>query len=456
MDLLDTDQTSDQIRTHALMARSDRTAWSLSAVRAGMATRVMERLLGRITTGRLSVVDHTSGITTHYGVSVAADASIDPADGHDHPDGYDATMEIHDHRAWTAVLAEGSIGFGRGYIEGWWTSPDPVAVIRLVIANIRPIDEFRNRMSHLVAPVSDRIRRMLPRSGRQGNKEQIAAHYDLGNHFFALFLDDTMTYSSAVFPRPEATLTEASLHKYDMVIDALGLTEEHHLLEIGTGWGGMAIRAAERTGCRVTTTTISAEQLRLARERIAEAGLSDRITVLDSDWRDLSGSYDRVVSVEMIEAVDWRDYRQFFRTIERCLTADGVAVLQAICVPGRRYQRTKNTEDFIRRFVFPGGYLPSIGAVLDAVSGATRLQLVGLNDFSAHYAETLRRWRERFEQHRAEMDDLGLDDRFHRLWRFYLCYCEAGFLERHCTVNHISLVGGDWRPTLAHVPTVAR
>ena len=448
VDLLNTDVISQQVQADALMARSNRTAWSLSTIRADIAHRFMDRILQRLSVGCLRIIDHTSGTTTTYG-AMTIESDGDPDDP------YRAVMEIHDERAWSAVLTEGSVGFGRGYIEGWWTSPDPVAVIRLVIANIRPVDEFRNRMSHFVAPASDRIRRMLPRSDRQGNKEQIAAHYDLGNHFFALFLDETMTYSSAVFPSRDATLAEASLHKYDMVIDALGLTAEHHLLEIGTGWGGMAIRAAERTGCRVTTTTISAEQLRLARRRVADAGLSDRVKVIDRDWRDLDGSYDRVVSVEMIEAVDWRDYPRFFSTIEHRLEPDGVVVLQAICVPGRRYQRTKNTEDFIRRFVFPGGYLPSVDAVLDAVSSATRLQLVGLNDFSAHYAETLRRWRGRFDQHRPRMNEFGLDERFHRLWRFYLCYCEAGFVERHCTVNHITLVGRDWRPTLARVPTVA-
>ncbi len=450
VDLLDTEQRTDRIRADALMARSDRTGWSLSTVRTGMAGRIMPALLSRLTEGQLTVVDHTTGTATHYGSKPVR------ADSGNGDDGHHAMVEVHDQRAWTALLAEGSIGFGRGYIEQWWTSPDPVAVIRLVIANIGPMDDMRNRLSSAVAPVSDRVRRLLPRSGRQRNKEQIAAHYDLGNHFFALFLDETMTYSSAVFPRPESTLAEASLHKYDLVIDALGLTADHHLLEIGTGWGGMAIRAAERTGCRVTTTTISGEQLKLARERIDAAGLGDRVTVIDRDWRDLTGNYDRVVSVEMIEAVDWRDYERFFATIERCLKPDGVAVLQAICVPGRRYQRTKNTEDFIRRFVFPGGYLPSIDAVVDAVSSATRLQMIGLNDFSAHYAETLRRWRGRFEQHRADLEGLGLDERFNRLWRFYLCYCEAGFLERHCTVNQLTLVGRNWRPTLEMVPTAAR
>ncbi len=448
MDLLNVDTPPDQVRVQALLERSDRTSWSLAAVRTGMARHVFERLLKRLTDGRLTVVDHTTGVTTSY-----PEPGVGPTGS---VGGHQATVEIHDQRAWSAVLAEGSIGFGRGYIERWWSSPDPVAVIRLVIANIRPIDEIRNRLSVAVAPVSDRVRRSLPRSGRRANKEEIAAHYDLGNHFFDLFLDETMTYSSAVFPRPEASLAEASTHKYDMVIDALGLTADHHLLEIGTGWGGMAIRAAQRTGCRVTTTTISTEQLKLARQRIAAADLEDRVRVIDRDWRDLEGSYDRVVSLEMIEAVDWRHYRRFFRTIEECLKPDGMAVLQAICVPDRRYQRTKNTEDFIRRFVFPGGYLPSIGAVVEAVSTGTGMQLVGLNDFSAHYAETLRRWRERFEQGRAELANLGLDDRFHRLWRFYLCYCEAGFLERHCTVNHMSLVGRNWRPQLTDVPTVAR
>lgn len=361
------------------------------------------------------------------------------------PGGLEAEIEVGDPRAWVAVVREGSIGLGRGYIEGWWDSDDPETVVRMIIRNIRPLDELRNRIGRRTHVVTDRIRRVLPSAGRHRNREDIAAHYDLGNEFFRLFLDPTMTYSSGIFPHPGATMEEASLNKYDRLIDALGLTADHHLLEIGTGWGGMAIRAAQRTGCRVTTTTISEAQLQVATERVEEAGLTDRITLLNRDWRDLEGEYDRVVSIEMIEAVDWRDYDRFFSAIEQYLTPDGLASLQAICVPDRRWERTKNTEDFIRRFVFPGGYLPSIGAVGRSVSGATRMQLIGFDDFSAHYAETLRRWRSDFEAQIESIRRLGLDRRFIRLWRFYLAYCEAGFMERHCTVNHIHLAGRAWR-----------
>ncbi len=363
-----------------------------------------------------------------------------------------ATIVVEDERAWVALLREGSIGLGRGYIEQWWHSDNPVDVVRIIIRNLRRLDEVRNQVSRFTRPVADRIRRVTPRAGRETNREDISAHYDLGNSFFELFLDPTLTYSSGIFPNDEATMEEASLNKYDVLIDSLGLSAEHHLLEIGTGWGGMAIRAVERTGCRVTSTTISQAQLEVARRRVDEAGFSDRITLLDSDWRDLSGQFDRVVSIEMIEAVDWRDYDLFFSTIERCLKPDGLASLQAICVPDRRYERTKNTEDYIRRFIFPGGFLPSIGAVSQAVARATGLQMVGFSDFGAHYAETLRRWRHRFDERADDIEALGLDERFRRVWRFYLAYCEAGFLERHCTVNHIHLAGSGWRGSMAVAP----
>jgi cyclopropane-fatty-acyl-phospholipid synthase len=224
------------------------------------------------------------------------------------------------------------------------------------------------------------------------------------------------------------------------------------VLEIGTGWGGFALRAVDTTGCRVTTTTVSSEQLREARLRVGRAGRDDDVTLLDSDWRDLVGRFDRVVSIEMIEAVDWRDYDQYFATIERCLAPDGLVGIQAICVPDRRYERTKNTEDFIRRFVFPGGFLPSLGAINRSLARATRLQIIDVEDFSAHYAETLRQWRQRFDDRTEEVRALGLDDRFCRLWRFYLAYCEAGFLERHCTVNQIVIAGPHWRPDGLSLP----
>lgn len=356
-----------------------------------------------------------------------------------------AEITVHDARAYVALVAEGAVGLGRGYIEGWWASPDPVAAVRVIIRNIAPIDAARDRIARRTGWATDRIRRALPRPDRSRNREDIAAHYDLGNRFFELFLDETMTYSSAMFPTPGATLAEASLHKYDTLLSKLGVTSAHRLLELGTGWGGLAIRAVETTGCHVTTTTISNEQLEEATRRVNETGLADRITLLDSDWRDLRGQYDRLISIEMIEAVDWRDYDEFFATIERCLKPDGVVAIQAICLPDSRYDRAKNTEDFIRRFVFPNGCLASIGAISKSVSRSTKLQVIDVEDISAHYAETLRRWRERFEARLADAKLLGLDDRFCRLWRFYLSYCEAGFRERHCTVNQFVLAAPGWR-----------
>ena len=357
-------------------------------------------------------------------------------------------ITVRDARAYTAVVTEGSIGLGRGYLEGWWDSPDPVTAVRVMIRNMAPIDAARNRAHRLTGWVTDRVRAARPRRGRSGDREDIAAHYDLGNAFFELFLDETMTYSSAVFPSMDSTLAEGSRHKYDLLLTKLGVDSNHRLLEIGTGWGGLAIRAAEKTGCRVTTTTISSEQLAEARRRVDAAGRSSQIELLDADWRDLSGSFDRVVSVEMIEAVDWRDYDAYFATIERCMKPDGLAAIQAICLPDNRYDRAKNTEDFIRRFVFPNGCLASIGAISKSVSRSTGMQIVGVEDFSSHYAETLRRWRMRFEEHLDDARALGLDDRFCRMWRFYLAYCEAGFRERHCTVNQIVIAGRDWRGSI--------
>ncbi len=389
-------------------------------------------LLGRMGSDRLTVVERLEGsapVTHGFGPGGAVDALV----------------TVHDRRAYSAVLTEGSIGFGRGFVEGWWSSDDPVAVVQAVIRNMATIDRIRNRWHRATGWATDRVRSVLPRHTRQRNRDDIGAHYDIGNAFFELFLDETMTYSAGVFASDDATLADASRQKYDLLLRKLGVTSEHHLLEIGTGWGGMAIRAASTTGCRVTTTTISSEQLVEARRRVEDAGLRDRVTLLDSDWRDLRGRHDRVVSIEMIEAVDWRDYDAYFGRIEDCLAPDGLAAIQAICLPDQRWDRAKNTEDFIRRFVFPNGFLPSVGAIGDSVRRATNMHVIDLEDLTEHYAETLRRWRERFDGRSDEVAELGLDDRFQRLWRFYLAYCEAGFRERHCTVVQMVFAGRDWR-----------
>lgn len=426
------------VHPHRLLARADHTRLPALTLRGegrtAAATRSLTHfLLQRMTQDRLVLHERLAGVmpsTTTYG---RANPELS------------AEIVVHDSRAYSSLVGEGSIGLGRGYIEGWWDSPDPVAVVRVIIRNLGPLDDVRNRISNRAGPMADRVRRLVPRPDRTRNREDIAAHYDLGNSFFELFLDETMTYSSAVFASPDDTLAEASQHKYDMLLRKLGVDSSHSLLEIGTGWGGLAIRAATRTNCQVTTTTISREQLREATRRAQVSGSADRVTFLDADWRDLGGVYDRIISIEMIEAVDWRDYDEFFAKIERCLTPNGLVAIQAICIPDRRYERTKNTEDFIRRFVFPNGCLPSIGAIARSVSRATKLQLVDVEDISSHYAETLRRWRERFEARLDDVQRLGLDDRFCRLWRFYLAYCEAGFRERHCTANQFVLAGHAWR-----------
>lgn len=422
------------------------------------ASTVVTGLLRRLTSDRLIVIDR-DGTRNEFGPGQTNERSLTPLT---------ATITITDDRAWRAVLREGSIGLGRGYIEGWWQTDSPTDLVRILIRNLHGMDQLRNRLNRTTGRLGDTARKTLPRSSRTRNREDISTHYDLGNDFFRLFLDDSMTYSSAVFADPglnhsiggepeggdtgpdrgalRRDLLAGSLAKYDRLLSKIGVRSDHELLEIGTGWGGLAIRAAEQRGASVTTTTVSAQQLEEARARLTLSEAGSRVTLLNQDWRDLGGNFDRIVSIEMIEAVDWRDYQQFFGTMERCLAPDGMIGLQAICVPDGRYERAKNTEDFIRRFVFPGGFLPSLGAIARAVGQSTRLQILDVEDFSAHYAETLRLWRVRFDERIDQVRNLGLDDRFCRLWRFYLAYCEAGFLERHCTVNQIVLVGPDWRP----------
>jgi cyclopropane-fatty-acyl-phospholipid synthase len=410
-----------------LLRRAERSA----APRAGSTTRAAGHLgrsvLARAGRERLIVDEVIPGRRTRRRVFGVPDGPVE----------IEARVVVRDERAYAALVHEGSIGFGRGYIDGWWTSPDPVAVVQFAIRNLAGLDRFRNRIQRSTGWLTDTVRRAMPRHTRERNREDISAHYDIGNDFFEIFLDETMTYSSGVFPSPEASLADASRHKYDLLLDELGVRPGDHLLEIGTGWGGMAIHAASTRQANVTTTTISTEQLEEARRRVGDAGLGERVRVLGDDWRDLSGQYDRIVSIEMIEAVDWRDYDDYFSLIERSLVPGGKAAIQAICLPDNRWERAKNTEDFIRRFVFPNGYLPSVAAIRSSVERATSMRVTKVVDHTEHYAETLRRWRTTFDDRIDEVAALGLDERFQRLWRFYLAYCEAGFLERHCLVTHI-------------------
>lgn len=275
-----------------------------------------------------------------------------------------------------------------------------------------------------------KVAHRLNRNTHEGSRENIAAHYDLGNEFFGLFLDPNMMYSSAIFDQPETSLEVASEDKLDELCRQLELSSSDHLLEIGTGWGGMAIHAARHYGCRVTTTTISREQYEYACDKVRKEGLEDRITLLCQDYRSLTGQYDKLVSVEMIEAVGHEFYQNYFQCCAKLLKPDGKMVIQAITVADQRYQLARDSVDYIKRYIFPGGCLPSVAVIADHVASDTDLQIIHLRDITADYAETLSHWRQRFMSRIEDVQAMGFDEEFIRMWEYYLCYCEGGFRER--------------------------
>jgi cyclopropane-fatty-acyl-phospholipid synthase len=358
-----------------------------------------------------------------------------------------ATVVVRDPRLWPA-LARGGLGMADAYVDGWWDSPDLPAVIELAARNLRPIDDVRRRLSPAVEPLR-RVRAALRPSTPARSREDVSAHYDLGNEMFELMLDPLMQYSGAIFARRDSTLAEAQRAKLDHICDKLDLGPRDHVLEIGTGWGGLAVHAALTRGCRVTTTTLSVEQHAHAVERVREAGVQDRVTVLLQDYRELAGTYDKLVSVEMIEAVGWRDFGTFFARCADLLDPAGVMLLQAITVDDRLFDVEKASRTFIREHVFPNGCLPSLEVIARSVARETDLRMADLEDITPHYAETVRRWRTNIEGSAARLEALGYDGRFQRLWRLYLCWCEAGFEERR--IGNVQLVLGKprWRGTVA-------
>jgi cyclopropane-fatty-acyl-phospholipid synthase len=300
---------------------------------------------------------------------------------------------------------------------------------RIAARNAGRLDRLRRIAAPLLGP-AQRATRWVGRNTPRRSRRQIAAHYDLGNELFELFLDETMMYSCAVFEPPGASLREASLAKLERICRRLGLGPEDHVLEIGTGWGGFAVHAASRFGCRVTTTTISREQHDYARRRVAEAGLTDRVTVLAQDYRDLRGSYDKLVSIEMIEAVGWQYFPVFFRRCSDLLGGEGAMLLQAIVIDDGAYELEKASRSFINTHIFPGGCLPSLEVIARNLSRVTDMRIAHLDDITSHYTRTLACWRERFLAARGRVAELGYDERFRRLWELYLCWCEGGFAER--------------------------
>jgi len=340
-----------------------------------------------------------------------------------------AEVRVLDPRFWSELAFGGSIGAGEAYMEGYWSTDDLTKLVRILLQNREVLDGMETGLARLGAPLQKALH-WLNRNTREGSRRNIAAHYDLGNDFFSLFLDPTMMYSSAIFERPEMTLEQAQRARLDRICAKLELKAGDHLLEIGTGWGGMAIHAARHYGCRVTTTTISREQHALAGERIAAAGLADRITLLLEDYRDLRGRYDKLVSIEMIEAVGHHFYDAYFGQCARLIEDDGLMLLQAITIADQRYEVARRSVDFIQRHIFPGSTIPSVTVILESLTRTTDLKLTHLEDIGPDYATTLRRWREKFFGNIEAVRMLGYPERFIRMWEFYLCYCEGGFEER--------------------------
>ena len=342
-----------------------------------------------------------------------------------------ASLVVHRPQFFRRAAFGGDVGAAEAFMDGDWSCDNLTDLVRILIVNAQSQAARPSRLAWLAEPLRH-VGHWLNRNTKSGSRRNIAAHYDLGNDFFQLFLDKTLMYSCGVFERPESTLLEASVAKNERICRKLQLSHHDHLLEIGTGWGGFALHAAKNFGCRITTTTISREQYEFAVQRIADAGLADRVTVLLQDYRDLEGEYDKLVSIEMIEAVGDAFYDRYFATCSRLLKPNGLMVLQGITIADQLYAGYIRRVDFIQKYIFPGGCLPSVTRLCESLTRATDLRLFHLEDFAPHYARTLVCWRDRFRERLDEVRTLGFDERFIRMWEYYLGYCEGAFLERNC------------------------
>ncbi len=339
------------------------------------------------------------------------------------------TIMVNSGKFYSKVVFGGTIGAGEAYMSADFYCSDLTAAVQLLLRNRDVLDGMDDSLLRLTAPLH-KVFHWLHDNTRRGSRHNIASHYDLGNRFFGLFLDSTMMYSCAYFKTPEMTLEDASKAKLDHICKKLSLAPGDRVLEIGTGWGGFAIHAAKYYGCHVTTTTISKEQYDLAKKRIQLERLSDRITLLNTDYRDLKGQYDKLVSIEMIEAVGHKHLDVFFKKCSELLEPEGMMLLQAITIADQRYRDATKTVDFIQRYIFPGSFIPSITAISASVTKATDMRLFHMQDIGPHYATTLRLWRERFMGQLPKVRAMDYPEEFIRMWEFYLCYCEGGFLER--------------------------
>ena len=360
-------------------------------------------------------------------------------------------VQIHDASMWGMIASNGSIGAGEAFIHGYWSSPDLTKVIRVLVSNMDVLDAMEGGLARLGRPLIRGLH-WINRNTRKGSQKNIAAHYDLGNDMFEQFLDPTMMYSAAQFLTADDTLEQAQLNKLQRICQKLDLKPTDHLLEIGTGWGSMALYAAQHYGCKVTTTTLSKEQFDYTQARIEALGLQEQVTLLLEDYRDLTGQYDKLVSIEMIEAVGHHFLPSYFKQCSQLLKPHGLMLLQAITIREQRYEQAKSSVDFIQRYIFPGGALPSVQKMLEIVGKDTDMNLMHMEDFGLHYAKTLRLWHENFRRAHGRLTELGYDDYFLRLWEFYLCYCEGGFLERSIGTAQLLLA----KPAAMPAPLLGR
>ena len=384
--------------------------------------KLVDRQLARISKGHLAV-QLPDGVILHYG---------DPSEA--------KILNINRYSFYTRLVTAGNIGLGEAWTDGDWDSDDLAGILQLFIDNMEALKPtglttgLAKRLQHL-------LQHVLNRNTLSGSRRNIHAHYDLGNDFYSLFLDpETMMYSAAVFQSEDESLARAQIHKIHRLTGLAEISSEHHVLEIGCGWGGFAVEAAKQTGCRVTGITISTEQFKFATERVAQEGLEDRVKIVLCDYRKMTGSFDRIVSIEMLEAVGHAYYGTFFNTCDRLLKPGGCVVLQVIAIPDQRYMAYRRNPDWIQKHIFPGGMLPSLTELSRAMTKHSSLIVDNLDNIGIHYAETLRRWRSVFESNRAELLRQGYDGHFQRKWIYYLCYCEAGFQTRFINDLHLKLV----------------
>ncbi len=382
-----------------------------------LAKHILFKKLSNLKEGSIKLIEEEH--TYQFG-SKAHDSGLEPIH---------VTITVKDTQFYGEVVFGGSIGAGEAFMQEYFECDNLTNLIRLMVRNQAMLDGIETGLASITSPIQSWLHR-INKNTQQGSRRNISAHYDLGNDFFRLMLDPTMMYSSAIFEKPDQSLEDASNAKLKRICQKLDLKPADHVLEIGTGWGGFAIYAAKNYGCQITTTTISQAQYTLALQRIKLAGLEDKISVLLSDYRDLNGTYDKLVSIEMIEAVGHQFYNAYFGQCGKLLKADGMMLLQAITIADQRYASAIKSVDFIQRYIFPGSCIPSVTAMLNSITKSSDLRLFDLDDIGPHYAKTLAKWRDNFFENIAEVRKLGYPETFIRMWEFYLCYCEGGFEER--------------------------